>query len=316
MADERDLALREAALERVRDLQRRFDDLIPVAVLHEGFRHEGRRISFGSFYSGIFRPRELEGPAALVLVTAPPKENRPAPYEDEFDEATGRFTYRFRDTATDSPAALRSAERDNGALLAAHELTTPLIYFRGIAPSQYSAVASVFITAVDRANRLVEFEAGLPIVDTTHAGLVSAPDSRRWATREAVYRLHQHRFRAAVLTAYSTRCAVCTLREASLLQAAHIIDDRDPRGAATVVNGIALCAIHHLAYDRNLLGIDPEGVVHIARRLLSEIDGPMLRSGLQGFHGAQILQPRRRDERPDPARLSTRFDEFSAAASG
>ena len=83
-----------------------------------------------------------------------------------------------------------------------------------------------------------------------------------------------------------------------------------------MVNGIALCAIHHLAYDRNLLGTDPEGVVHIARRLLSEIDGPMQRSGLQGFHGAQIVQPRRHDERPDPARLSTRFDEFSAAATG
>ena len=136
MAEERDLALREAALERVRDLQRRFDDLIPVAVLQEEFRHEGRRISFASFYSGIFRPRELEGPAALVLVTAPPKENRPAPYEDEFDEATGRFTYRFRDAATDSPAALRSAERENDALLAAHELTTPLIYFRGIASAR------------------------------------------------------------------------------------------------------------------------------------------------------------------------------------
>jgi hypothetical protein len=50
-----------------------------------------------------------------------------------------------------------------------------------------------------------------------------------------------------------------------------------------MVNGIALCAIHHPAYDRNLLGIDPGGVVHIARRLLQEADGPMLRNGLQGF---------------------------------
>ena len=49
-----------------------------------------------------------------------------------------------------------------------------------------------------------------------------------------------------------------------------------------MVNGLALCAIHHLAYDRNLLGIDPAGVVHIARRLREEHDGPMLREGLQG----------------------------------
>jgi putative restriction endonuclease len=80
------------------------------------------------------------------------------------------------------------------------------------------------------------------------------------------------------------------------------------------VNGIALCAIHHLAYDRNLLGIDPRGVVHIARRLLDEHDGPMLRSGPQGFHGAAILQPRRPDERRDPERLEVRSAAFGAAA--
>jgi putative restriction endonuclease len=117
-----------------------------------------------------------------------------------------------------------------------------------------------------------------------------------------------------VLRAYSTRCAVCELREAVLLQAAHIINDAAPTGAATVVNGIALCAIHHLAYDRNLMGIAPDGVVHIAQRLLNEIDGPMLRNGLQGFHGAAILQPRQKDERPDPARLEIRFAQFAATA--
>jgi len=84
---------------------------------------------------------------------------------------------------------------------------------------------------------------------------------------------------------------VCALREADLLQAAHILEDRDPRGVAAVVNGIALCAMHHLAYDRNLMGIDPRGGVHISERLLREQDGPMLRSGLQGFHGTAILQP-------------------------
>ena len=75
------------------------------------------------------------------------------------------------------------------------------------------------------------------------------------------------------------------------------------------MNDIALCAIHHLAYDRNLLGIDPRSVVHIARRLLDEDDGPMLRGGLQGFHGGSIFQPPRQDERPrsSPARGALRW---------
>jgi putative restriction endonuclease len=55
--------------------------------------------------------------------------------------------------------------------------------------------------------------------------------------------------------------------------------------------------------------------VHIADRLLREPDGPMLRTGLQGFHGERIAVPRRADERPDPARLELRFARFVAAAS-
>ena len=81
-----------------------------------------------------------------------------------------------------------------------------------------------------------------------------------------------------------------------------------------MVNGIAMCAIHHLAYDRNLLGIDPRGIVHIADKLLREIDGPMLRAGLQGFHEGLIAQPARQGDRPDPERLATRFEEFIDAA--
>ena len=120
--------------------------------------------------------------------------------------------------------------------------------------------------------------------------------------------------RRATISLSSSRDTVCSLRETSLLEASHIIEDRDPHGHATVVNGISLCAIHHLAYDRNLMGIDPEGVVHIAGRLLREIDGPMLKSGLQEFHGARILAPRRVDERPDPHRLEVRFERFERAA--
>ncbi len=78
-------------------------------------------------------------------------------------------------------------------------------------------------------------------------------------------------------------------------------------------NGLALCAIHHLAYDRHVLGIDPGGVVHIAARLLEEHDGPMLREGLQGFHRQQIAMPARLDDRPDPERLELRFERFRAA---
>ena len=69
---------------------------------------------------------------------------------------------------------------------------------------------------------------------------------------------------------------MCALGHRELLDAAHIIPDTDPRGLPVIQNGIALCKIHHAAYDRNILGIRPDYVVEIHQRLLDEIDGPML----------------------------------------
>lgn len=304
------MELRRAALDHVRRLSRAFDDIVPVGVLRQGFQFGGARVSLGSFYNGIYRPRVMQGGAALTLATAPPKASRHAPYDDGFDEATQSFIYHYRTALSDSIAARRAAEADNRALRAAFDLAVPLIYFHGIAPGQYTPVAPVFVTRDDPDRRVVHLEAALPLHDVSDRGLQSDTDIRRYATREARVRLHQHRFRELVLSAYSGKCAVCSLRESALLQAAHIIEDRDPQGAAAVVNGIALCAIHHLAYDRNLLGIDPTGVVHIASRLLDEIDGPMLSAGLQGFHRARLFEPRRRSDRPDPHRLEIRFQQF------
>ena len=312
--DPRDFELRQRALEHIRVLSQRYNDIVPVDVLRTGFDTPRGRISYGSFYSGIYRPRQFDGPAALSLVTAPPKDGRDAPYEDEFDEASRTFTYHYRRPRSDSVRARLSAAADNRALKEALRLGVPLIYFSGIAPGQYTPVAPAYLTRDDPVREVVSFQAALPVADTTGAGVVSDEIVRGYATHEAQIRLHQHHFRRRVLRAYRTQCAVCQLREAPLLQAAHIIADRDPRGAAAVVNGIALCAIHHLAYDRNLLGIAPDGVVHIATRLLEEIDGPMLRVGLQGFHGNAITQPRDRRDRPDPDRLRTRFERFTAAA--
>src|SRR5271154_4605572 len=312
--------MRLVAVDRIRQLSKRYDDIVPLSVLQEGFLFLGERISFGSFYTGIFRPRQMRGPAALSVTTAPPKGTREAPYDDGLDETTDSFVYHYRTPRGPTARASAAAEADNEALKAAARLAVPLIYFHGIAPGQYSAVAPVFVTRDDPVRRVVELQAAMFFGDVSDLGkqedaefVGDEADMRRYATREALVRLHQQRFRSLVLSAYGGRCAVCALREAALLQAAHILDDRDPRGAAVVVNGIAMCAIHHLAYDRNLMGIDPRGVVHIAERLLHEQDGPMLRSGLQGFHGAAILQPHRRNDRPDPDRLEARYERFRAA---
>jgi len=107
----------------------------------KGSRFRGERVAFSTFYSGIFRPRQMRGPAALSLTTAPPKVAGSAPYDDGFDGATEAFVYHYRSPQGTSANAVRAAEADNRALRAAAALNVPVIYFRGIGPGQYAAVA-------------------------------------------------------------------------------------------------------------------------------------------------------------------------------
>lgn len=268
--------------------------------------HDGRRVSFGSFMRGIHRGSDQRGPAALTLMTAAPKPGHPAPYEDMVDPGGRTILYHYRAGSPDQP--------DNRALRAARELRAPLIYFLGIGPGQYQVIAPVFVTDDDPGAATVQLEVGLPHQDTQGEGIVSAEGARQEQFAMVVRRLDQARFRRDVLRAYRERCAVCALREPQLVEASHITRFSEPGAVDTVINGIALCAIHHLAYDRNLMGIDPSGLVHIGARLLEEQDGPMLQTGLQGFHGASITRPRRGADKPDPERLAIRFDEFQTAA--
>ena len=69
-------------------------------------------------------------------------------------------------------------------------------------------------------------------------------------------------FRDAVLRAYERRCAVCDfdlrLADASFgLDAAHIMW-HSHGGPDEVPNGLALCAFHHKAFDRGVIGLEPE----------------------------------------------------------
>lgn len=300
MAVDPDHDLRLAAHAEVRRLQRAYDDVVPRRTLLEGFEFEGVRVSFGSLQKGIHRSRLQRGPAALTLLTSVS-----SPYDDEFDESSRSIVYAYR--------AGSFEQADNRALEAAHELQAPLIYFRGIDVGQFAVIEPVFVTDLDRSQRKVLLQPGTP-ADLGEGGLVSPEPVRAFALREVQVRLRQHQFRRDVLSAYRHRCTICSLTRRELVQAAHISEYSLGEAVAEVRNGLALCAIHHLAYDRNLLGIDPDGVVHISRPLLEEIDGPMLREGLQGFHGAAIRPPARIEQKPDRERLAERFARFTAAA--
>jgi putative restriction endonuclease len=109
--------------------------------------------------------------------------------------------------------------------------------------------------------------------------------------------------------AYSSQCAICTLKELRLLDAAHIVGDIEDLGEPTVQNGLSLCAIHHRAFDQNLVGVSPDYTVHVSRRLLADDDGPML-DVLKVSHEAPLHMPARVADRPDRERLDARYARF------
>jgi putative restriction endonuclease len=157
-------------------------------------------------------------------------------------------------------------------------------------------------------------------VDDARVSLDSAKDDvgvaegrRAYVTTLTLRRAHQQGFRLRVLRAYRETCAVCHLRHRELLEASHILPDRHPLGEPTVTNGIALCKLHHAAYDRNILGIRQDLRIVIRTDVLEEEDGPMLQHGLQGFDGSTVLVPRSVRLRPNPEFLAERFEVFRRA---
>ena len=73
---------------------------------------------------------------------------------------------------------------------------------------------------------------------------------------------------------------------------------------------MSLCGLHDAAFDRMFLGVRADYVLYVRRNILYEIDGPMLRHGLQRLEGQRILVPSRREDRPDEGRLEERWARF------
>jgi putative restriction endonuclease len=81
-----------------------------------------------------------------------------------------------------------------------------------------------------------------------------------------------------------------------------------------VSNGVALCKLHHAAFDRFFFAIRLDYTVEVRQSILVEHNGPMLMVGLLQIHDRRILLPRRRIDLPDRDRLARRYAEFSRSA--
>jgi putative restriction endonuclease len=284
-------------------------EVLPWSVLSREFRFNGERVPLIS-QQGIFKPKVLPD-VPISIRTAPVIEGQERPYEDEFSpDGLIRYCYRGIDPT----------HRDNVGLRLAMQRRTPLIYFVGIVEGQYMTVWPVYIVAENRDPLRPSFSVAVDdpgvLMETPDptAGIILEADAgrRAYITATVRRRVHQRSFRERVIRAYQRTCAVCRLRHEELLDAAHIIPDTKPHGLPVVRNGLALCKLHHAAFDSNILGIRPDLGIEIRLDVLEETDGPMLEHGLQGFQSKRIVVPHRAELKPDPAFLEERYEMFRA----
>ena len=278
--------------------------VVSIDVMRRGFDYGGRRVSLMS-QVGIFQPASLGFPISIMT-------SLKDPYKDQM--GTDKLL-RYKNQGTDPN------NRFNRGLRGAMTHQLPLVYFRALVPARYSAIWPVYV--VDDSPGNLEFSVtceASTLIDSAFSlqdeGEPFGELRREYAAVEVPRRIHQRAFRERVLRAYSHQCAFCELRHGELLDAAHIIPDSELLGEPVISNGMSLCRLHHAAFDLLMLGVHPDYVIHVRRDVLEEVDGPMLRHGLQGLEGQRILVPSRRVERPDVGRLGERFEEFRKSASG
>ena len=241
--DESDLRVRLAAFAFLDEQRKLSPELLDRRMLQRGFVLDGERVPLQA-PQGIFKPRACRFP--LSITTVPVTEGQPRPYDDAFgQDGLLRYRYRGRDPNHVDNVGLRQAMRRR----------VPLIYLHGIVKGKYEAEYPVYVVG----DSSEELTFTVTVDERRFASLGNVADDsvetdirRRYVTRTVQQRLHQQEFRERVLDAYRRHCAVCRLKREQLLEAAHIIGDRETLGAPVVPNGIALCALHHAVFGAHL----------------------------------------------------------------
>ena len=298
-----DARVRAAAFAFLEHLRQIHGEVFPRDVLLRGFDFDGQRVPLLSPQQGIFKPRVLDAP--ISILTSPPTPGKPAPYADQHG-VDGLLTYMYRGTDPN--------HRDNAGLRAAMQYQLPLVYFFGVLPGRYLAAWPAYI--VGDHPELLQFTVALDDKVKFNPQTITAVAEpieevrRAYVTAAVKRRLHQASFRERVIDAYKTHCAICRLRHRELLEAAHILPDGHPKGEPIVPNGLALCKLHHAAFDAHILGVRPDCIIEIRVDVLREKDGPMLEHGLQGFDGKALLTPATTGLRPRREFLEERYALF------
>jgi putative restriction endonuclease len=61
--------------------------------------------------------------------------------------------------------------------------------------------------------------------------------------------------------------------------------------------------IRNAAFDKNIIGINPDYQIKVRKDILEEIDGPMLKYGIQFLENGKMILPKIKNNWPDRERL-------------
>ncbi|MCX6290801.1 MAG: HNH endonuclease [Bacteroidetes bacterium] len=289
-----DSLIRIAAFEWLKKQMQINGDVLDYELLRNGFEYRGEKIHLVG-QTGIWKPRQCKYP--ISILTSIRSKYEDAMRDDDY------IVYSYRGTDPN--------HHDNVGLRNVMQKQLPLIYLLGVSRGRYIPIFPSFIHHDDPKNLRILLQ-----VDTRMAqskielnDIIKDP-VRDYMTVEVKRRTHQGIFRENILHAYKCQCAFCKIRHTPLLDAAHIIADNELKGEPVIPNGLALCKIHHAAFDANLMGVTPDFIIKVKEDLLYEIDGPMLQHGIKELNNNKIILPSKNEWKPDKSRLELRYQAF------
>ncbi|MDR6144345.1 putative restriction endonuclease [Sphingomonas sp. SORGH_AS870] len=97
--------------------------------------------------------------------------------------------------------------------------------------------------------------------------------------------LRDRKFSKKVLNAYHHGCAMCGV-QLGLLDAAHILPVGHPDSTDRTRNGVALCALHHRAYDHSLVTFDETFDILVSVEGVAKLTASKRAGGEKGFRDA------------------------------
>lgn len=302
-----DLEMRLAAARTLARLSHIYRDAVPWREIIKGFPYLGDRILLANRAWGIFKPRQMD--RVLSIKTTLPREGRGARYSDQVTEEGGENGMWIYDMRDRDPA-----HSQNQWLKTAWSEGLPLIYLRGLAPAVYLPQFPVYVTDWDASEGQVRVALGLECAtrqDLVESELLGSA-LPRYTYRRMQDRVLMACFRVDVLKAYQDTCACSGLAQPQLVDAVPIVQGLSG-DTLNVTEGLCMSRLHHAAFDANLLGIDPDGRIHVSEQLDTREAGDPFSRHLMSLAGRRIAVPRTPESHPNRDLLAVRFEQFEAS---